>query len=230
VRDEVLQAYLALKKIRPLQPLELTLADDATLGFWTRACDLVEIDRYPVPGHPLTGVLDSCTAAVKAKEAWQNLTCVIQCGWTPDLKTQPTFAQARSMVYLALIGGAKGIFWYSRQDPGWNLTTTPLWPRLKEINAEIAALARPVLQGRTVLGMKCNVTTIPFFTRQYGRTVYLLATNPGDTAQDVVFTFPASVRPHLARLLDGSQGVTLKQQTATLHLAATGSATIVLEL
>lgn len=230
MRDEVLRAYLALKKIRPRQPLELTLSQDAPLGFWTKACDLVQIDRYPVPDRRLTDVLDFCTAASKAKEPWQNLTFVVQCGWTPDLKTQPTFDQARSMVYLALIGGAKGIFWYSRQDPEWDLTTTPLWPRLKEINREIASLATPILRGRNVLGMKCNTTTVPFLTKRYGRAVYLLATNPGNTAQEVILTFPASVRPRAARLLGGSQSVTLQNGTARVPLAPVGSATVVLDL
>ena len=110
LRSEVPPAYRAIKDLNPGQPVQLTLCKDATLGKWTRFCDLVEIDRYPVPGKPLTQVFDFCKRTHRAMEPWQNLTCVVQCGWTRDLKTQPTFAQARSMVYLALIGGAKGIF------------------------------------------------------------------------------------------------------------------------
>lgn len=223
VREEVAPAYLALKHIDRLQPLELTLSENETLGFWSKASDLVQIDRYPLPGHALTQVSDFCAAAMKAKEPWQNLTYVVQCGYTPDLTTQPSFAQARAMVYLALASGAKGIAWYSRQEDNWDLTTTPLWPRLKEINAEITALSLPLLLGRDVAGIKCSEPSIHFLAKRYGNRVYLLATNPGGAALSPVFTLPGSLRVRHATL-------PMTGRTVQVALGAPDSATVILTL
>jgi hypothetical protein len=230
LRDEVPPVYLAIKQANRKQPLGLTLSQDESLGLWSKFCDIVQIDRYPVPGRPLTEVSDFCRNARKAKEPWQNLNFVVQCGWTPDLRTQPTFAQARTMVYLALIGGAKGIFWYSRQDPGWDLTTTPLWPRLKEINAEIASLSLPLLLGRKAFGIRCTTPTVQFTARRYLHQLYLLATNPGDVPEQPVFTLPASLRVRAARDLATSQAITISRASVQIPLNAIDSATIVFDL
>ena len=230
VRDEVPPAYRAIKALNPGQPVELTLCKDATLGVWTRLCDVVQIDRYPVPGRPLTEVADFCERVRREMEPWQNLTVIVQCGWTADLKTQPTFAQARAMVYLALISGAKGIFWYSRKDPGWDLTTTPLWPRLKEINAEIAALSAPVLLGLDVPGIQCSAPGVRFAARQHLGKLFLLATNPADAPADAVFTLPSGLRARAAQLAGSGQRLALTGASVHVPLAGTDSATIVFDL
>src|SRR5690606_26348722 len=104
------EAYRALKAADNVHPIELTMAHDETLDYWSNFCDIVQIDRYPVPARPLTEVLHFSRNAMAAKEPWQNLTYVVQSGWVPDLSNQPSVPQARSMVYLSLIAGAKGIF------------------------------------------------------------------------------------------------------------------------
>ncbi len=214
LRSEVVQEYRIIKQLYPEQLLELTLSEDDTLSYWSKFCDVVQIDRYPLPGGPLTQVSAFCDAAAKARERWQNLTFVVQCGWTPDLRTQPSFAQARCMVYLALVSGAKGIFWYSRQEDDWDLTKSPLWPRLKEINVEIASLSNPLLLGTDIEGVRCGDAGIHFAAKQYLGKAYLLATNPSPALRDAVFTIPnagAAGSPHL-------------------RLDAFGSATIVIDL
>ena len=231
LRPEVPPAYRAIKNLNPGQPVELTLSKDETIGKWTRFCDLVEIDRYPVPGRPLTQVLDFCKRTRRAMEPWQNLTYVVQCGWTRDLKTQPTFAQARSMVYLALIGGAKGIFWYSRQEKdGWDLTATPLWPRLGEINAEIASLSAPVMLGRDVPGIRCSAHGVHFTGRRHMDKLYLLATNPAAAPADAIFTLPAEIHATAARLTGSSRPLAMDGQSVRVPLGGIDSATVVFDL
>ena len=231
LRSEVPPAYHAIKNLNPGQPVQLTLSKDATLGKWTRYCELVEIDRYPVPGKPLTQVLDFCIRTRKAMEPWQNLTFVVQCGWTRDLKTQPTFDEARAMVYLAIIGGAKGIFWYSRQEKdGWDLTATPLWPRLKEINAEIDSLSAPVMLGLDVPGILCSARGVHFIGRRHLEKLYLLATNPGDASADAIFTLPAAIHARSARVAENGQPLAMNGQSVRLPLGGTDSATIVFDL
>jgi hypothetical protein len=231
LRPEVAPAYRAIKALNPGQPVELTLCKDATIGAWTRWCDLVEIDRYPVPGKPLTDVLDFCNLTRKAMEPWQNLTYVVQCGWTLDLKTQPTYGQARTMVYLAIIGGAKGIFWYSRKETsGWDLMATPLWPRLREINSEIAALSGPVMLGRDVPGIRCSAPGVRFACKRHEGRLYLLVTNPSDEPADATFAIPAGVNVRTARVAGTDRPLSLNGGSVTIALGGTDSATLILEL
>ena len=231
LRGEVPPAYRAIKSLNPRQPVELTLCKDATLGDWMPFCELVEIDRYPVPGQALTQVLDFCRRARREMEPWQNLTYVVQCGWTQDLKTQPTFAQARAMVYLALIGGAKGIFWYSRrEDDGWDLTATPLWPRMKEINAEIASLAGPVMAGLDVPEIRCSAPGVAFAGKRHLDKLYLLATNPADAPVEAVFTLPATIHAREAKLAGSGRRLALTGASVDVPLGGTDSATIIFDL
>ena len=48
IANEVPGVYRALKAADPNHPIELTMAIDATLKFWSNFCDIVQIDRYPV--------------------------------------------------------------------------------------------------------------------------------------------------------------------------------------
>lgn len=231
LRPEIAPAYRAIKELHPAQPVELTLSKDATIGVWTPFCDMVEIDRYPVPDRPLTEVLDFCRLTRQKMEPWQNLTYVVQCGWTKDLKTQPSFGQARTMVYLALIGGAKGIFWYSRKEhDGWDLTTSPLWPRLREINAEIAALATPVMLGQEVPGIACNAPAVCFVGKRHLGKIYLLATNPTDQPCEAIFTLPAALQPSAVSWAGKKQPLALDGRAVRVPLGAFDAATLVFDL
>lgn len=231
LRPEVAPAFEAIKSLNPGQPIELTLSKDSALGRWTRFCDMVEIDRYPVPGKPLTQVLDFCVRTRKEMKPWQNLTYVVQCGWTSDLTTQPSFAQARSMVYLALIGGAKGIFWYSRREKdGWDLTMSPLWPGLKQINAEIAALSSPMMLGVAVDGIACNATDVYFTGRRHLDKLYLLATNPGTAPANAVFILPAHIRATAARVAGDGKNMPMEAQAIRIQLGGIESVAIIFDL
>src|SRR5260221_5834248 len=236
IRDEVPAAYIALKAAHPKQLFELTLCQDESIGYWANYCNIVQIDRYPVPSRPLTDVYDFCRNAKAAMAPWQTLIFVVQCGWTPDLKTQPTFAQARAMVYLALIAGAKGISWYSRQeqDPGgkllWDLTTSPLWPRLKEINSEVQSLALPLLQGEEVCGITSSASGVYAAGKRWQSKLYLLISNPDNKPADVVFTLPPGIRLQSAIAVGLSGHPTLDGSDVRASLVPTDSGTIICEI
>jgi len=199
---EVPGAYRALKAADPNHPIELTMAYDATLGFWKNFCDIVQIDRYPVRSatgpSDLTAVSSFSRNAKSVMEPWQNLTFDVQSGWTLDLGTQPTVPQARSMVYLALTSGAKGIFWYSMTEgSGWDLTKTPFWPHMKDINGEIKAISEPILSGENVPVQTSNLQ-VHVMGLKYQNKFYVFFTNP--TTSDLDATFRIS---GLNKLNDG---------------------------
>jgi hypothetical protein len=235
VADEVPEVYRALKAADPVHPIELTLAHDATLEYWSNFCDLVQIDRYPVPSRPLTDVYDFSRNAVAAKKPWQNLTFVVQSGWVADLSNQPTVAQARSMVYLSLIAGAKGIFWYSMREPSWDLTTTPFWSKMKAINEEIQAISEPIMLGEVVNGIESDNAKIYFTARRHKGKLYLFLTNPENAPQKVSFTLPKNLSArngaHLPAHVDGgSTPIRLQGNQFSLDLNAIDSRTLVFDV
>ncbi len=190
VIDEVPEAYLAFKKADPGNPVEITLATDYALDGWSQFADIIQINRYPLPGGALTRVSEYTRLAVEQKQPWQNVSYVVQSGWGKE-GTVPTRDELRSMIYLALIEGAKGIWYYTMYDPGFDLSQTPIWPHLKEINAEIAALSEPVMLGKHE--PNATLDNPQLFSRavEHEGRLYLLLTNPERSAQKARLSLPA---------------------------------------
>ena len=70
---------------------------------------------------------------------WHDITCRPQ---TPE--------QTKSLAYIALICGAKGLWWYSFIDVGtWDVRSVPsVWTAFKGLNAELADLEEVILTGK----------------------------------------------------------------------------------
>ncbi len=224
--NEVPDVYYALKEADPDTPIEVTLATDHTLDSWANFMDIVQIDRYPVPGGELTAVSDFSRLAARSKAPWQNLSYVVQCGWSKDLSNQPTVAQARSMVYLALIEGAKGIWWYSMYDPGWDLTRTPLWPEMKAINEEIRKLSEPLMLGEKVDAVKSSNAGVHCRAVKHDGKLYLLVTNPQDVAQSTTLALADQQVNAEGTTLEG-KSVSANEGVVTLELPPLDSRTLI---
>ena len=216
VAGEIPEVYRALKAGDGKHPLEITLSPGDDLEFYKHFSDIIQRDIYPLPKRPLTEVADVARETFETKQPWQSLSVVLASGWTVDLRTQPAAAQARCMVYLALINGAKEI-WYSMFDPGWDLTKTPLWSHLKEINAEITKLSMPLMEGEMVTGISVNTPKVLFTARKYEGKLYILLTNPHGESVDFTLQMPES------------QNLRNTAHQMTISLDAFGSKTLVLE-
>lgn len=180
ITDEVPDVYIALKQADPDHPIELTLCQPPGFDYWADFCDIMQVDPYPIPRQPLTMVSDWLDTAMAGLEPWQNLTAVLQSGWIPNPMNQPTPEQARSMVYLSLIHGAKGIFWYSFRDPGWELENTPLWAAFPAINAELKELSMPIMVGEADdrVSVSSAGDVVHWRAWEYDGRTWLLMTNP----------------------------------------------------
>lgn len=195
---EVFDAYRQLSRLNPVRPLLLNAYDPAYYGFWSRACDALIVDPYPLPDRPLGLVASSIRSARQAAEPWQHTGVSLQAGWLADLSNQPTFDQARTMVFLAILQGAQSIFWYSLHDPGWNLMDTPLWRDFPELNRLTATLAAIVRDGREERGVSIKGEDIIATNRRYERTIdnqkeevlYILLANPSTLSIPVQISVP----------------------------------------
>ena len=227
ISHEVPPVYRALKAADSKNPIELTISGGAALEYWGDFADIAQVDVYPLPAQPMDEVSKNARLAMNELKPWQNLSFVLQSGWVADLSNQPSPAQARSMVYLALAEGAKGIWWYSMYDPGWDLTKTPLWPHMKEINAEIKTLSEPLMLGKVVKEIHSDQADAHFRAVEYQGKIYLLFTNPQDAPIEVSFSLPPQWRSY--RLLDNQAKTALKNHTLKVSLQGVDSRTFVLE-
>ena len=227
VMDEVPGAYNALRAADPDRPILLTIATPQQYAYWANFCDILQVDPYPLPNQPLTLVSDSVARAKKALAPWQNLTAVLQAGWIREPLNQPSFAQARVMVYLALVNGAQGIFWYSFRDPGWRLDETPLWGRFADINRETALLARPIMLGSEPEGIavEADGEGLQWMARELEGKTYVMLVNPGEAPLRVTITPVGAVTE--AACVHGPPAE-VEGDKVTLELPGTGAETVIL--
>lgn len=225
--DEVAAVYRKIRAADSQHPVLLTIASPPSFPYWVNFCDMLQVDPYPLPRNPLTQVSDTVKAAKAVLQPWQNLTAVLQCGWIMDKDkpaNQPTYDQALSMVYLSLINGAKGIFWYSMHDPGWDLSKTPLWARMKELNTETARLGNLVLTGQPLPAVTGDNPDVQAAAWELEGRTQVLVTNPTDKPQTATLKLARAVTT--CKSVHGDAEAAVVDQAVRVSLPAYGSATL----
>ncbi|MEI6503665.1 MAG: hypothetical protein WCP21_21870, partial [Armatimonadota bacterium] len=115
-------------------------------------------------------------------------------------------------------------FWYSMHDPGWDLSKTPLWARMKELNTETARLGKLVLTGRPLPALASdNPEVQPAAWELEGRT-QVLVTNPTDKPQTATLKLARAVTT--CKSLYGNAEVAVVDQAVRVSLPAYGCATL----
>lgn len=228
VADEVPEASQKLKALDGRHPFALAVAQESRFHLWAGFCDILQVPGYVEPGQSLASVGDRVAAAKAVLEPWQNLTVLLSAGWRTDPANQPTFAQARAMLYLALINGARGVFWYAYRDPGWALAQTPLWERFKEINEETKQLSGPLLGGTRVgkVTLEPADSGVQMLALDHGGKRYVLLANPTD--QTVRVTVDSGLKLDAAPCLRG-RPAQIQEGKVVLELPGPGAETLVLQ-
>jgi hypothetical protein len=208
IADEVPEVYARLKERDKERPLSLTIERPETYAYWAHFCDSLQVVGFPLPDSPLALVAERVEQAHKALLPWQHLSALLQAGWLPGGGNQPTLQQARQMVYLAIIHGARSIWWYALRDPGWRLTETKLWPDFKRLNAETAALGAAVIEGSEAT-VESDNPALQMAAWAKGNQVRLAVVNPSAAAAQTAQVKLASP-VELAAVSQGDAQVTVK--------------------
>ena len=177
--SEMIDLRWILNETDPKHPGSVMLFGSSTRFMeHQQAGDIVFVDPYPKRkvSLPNTEVRDEIE---RAKKAGKPIAIAIQAfevlpGWV-----KPSAAELENYVYQALVHGVIGVTYYSMHDPGWNLSTSDLWPSVKKMNREIATLA-PVLLSNEMRKATWNVKShadIDWVTAIVNGETYLLAVN-----------------------------------------------------
>lgn len=114
--------------------------------------DVLMLDWYPVPHLPLESVADQIDAALRELPAGKPLWFVVQAfDWREDaLKTGrfPSYAEIRFTSWLAILHGAKGLFFFRFPRPGGKtlLDFPEDWRSLELASRELRSF-QPVLES-----------------------------------------------------------------------------------
>jgi hypothetical protein len=154
--QEMFRRYDNFKKWDPDHLAYTVICIPAQYKNYSSGTDVLAPDPYPVPGRTMDEIYRLFTNAKQsANECDTALWAVCQAfggqkyaehgGW----KRWPTGTEFRSMSYLALMAGAKGIIYYVYQDSSFDiLKSGDLWEAAKEFPTEIADLTPFILDGQ----------------------------------------------------------------------------------
>jgi hypothetical protein len=202
------QVHAQYQRLGGLDPDGLTFAaqlgDPPDLFLWADSADVVSTDPYPLVGAEPAGgyahhlVADWATVARNAVLDARPFMVVLQFFKFTSLGRWPTRAEMRDHAYMAIVEGARGLWWWSLganalRDAcsGWCDEKTAYMDNLKAVVAELADL-EPVLladDSPDELTGNSNAAAIRTRVKTLDGRRYLLAYNYTATAQEATFTW-----------------------------------------
>ncbi len=160
------------------------------LSRWRDATDVMGVDPYPIYNVPLgtlspfQQVTDWVEQAQASVERSRPVWAVIQYFQFGSKGHFPTYDELRTMSYMAIVAGAKGLFYWSYGAKGLSWVTNPAlkaeyWQRLVRVTREIKALEPALLSpdAPEILISHSPTGTIRVLAKRAGDTRYLIAVN-----------------------------------------------------
>ncbi len=111
-------AYEHVKQLDPYRPVVMVFMPGSPMADYLGAYDIVMIDPYPIPYHPVTFTADSVDSAFAATLGKVPVWTVPQSfGGNEGSPRGPTAGEMRTQAYLALIHGSQMIQFFIRSEP-----------------------------------------------------------------------------------------------------------------
>jgi hypothetical protein len=206
--------YLRLARLHPDSVTVGTLNASNALPLWRDAVDVLMTDPYPLWGaEPSTGYRHSIVAdwteraRLAVSDARPTMT-VLQFFQSTSNSRWPTWADLRNHAYMAIVEGARGLWWWSVGGrglawvcEGWCAAKVTYMNNLASVVKEIASLEAVLLADDRpdLLGHNSNPTAIRTLVKQLGARTYVFAYNYTATSAAATFTprsAPAAVTVH----------------------------------
>jgi len=189
-------AYDLLCDLDPDHPAFQVLCVPSQNHLYYGVTDILGVDPYPVPRHPVTMVAEWMDTAREAMWAAKPVWCVPQifqwANYSKDAKDrEPTSEEKRAMVFLALIHGAQGLICYSYYDlfkGDDKAVFDRRWREVSAIAGEVAKLAPVLLEGKEAAcdlkgAVRCRVL-------DHGNAAHVIVVNTSPNACDAVVVTP----------------------------------------
>jgi len=188
-------AYDLVCKLDPDHPAFQVLCVPGQNHLYYGVTDILGCDPYPVPRHGVTMVGDWVETARAGMSEAKPVWCVPQvfrwANYSGDIKDrEPTLAEKRAMVFLALIHRAQGLVAYSYYDLLKGLdkgATAPAelferrWKEVSGIAAEVRKLVPVLLEGKEVAADRTSL--VRFRVLRFQKADHVLVVNTSPKAQ-----------------------------------------------
>jgi len=202
--------FTQYQRLRTLDPDSMTFAallGDPDIVLWRDSADVLATDPYPLfgaepaGGYALAEVADWAALTRTAVKDARPFMTVLQFFQFTSQGRFPTLAEMRNMAYMAIVEGARGLWWWSLgtsalQDvcSGWCAQKTAYMNNLRSVVNEVAAL-EPALLSDDVPGVvvgNSNSGAIRTKVKIVANTGYLFAFNYTGNSQSATFALSAA--------------------------------------
>jgi len=198
----VFDQYVRLRGLDPDSMTFMALLGDSTLPLWRDAADVLSTDPYPLwgaegSGYPHNKVADWTSAARNAVMDARPVLAVLQFFKATDNARWPTLQEMRNHAYMAIVEGAKGLFWWSLGDNAllnvcsdWCAERTAHMNDLKTVVSELSNLEQVLISEDQPGALSGNSNSaIRTKVKLSGGQGYVLAYNYQGTSQTATFTW-----------------------------------------
>jgi hypothetical protein len=190
VAPRVFEQYGALKSGSPWGITFIAQNLPTQLEAWRDTADVIGVDAYPIynipegkpsPLHLVIDAVDNARSAVAdSRPVW----AVIQYFQFGGRGHWPTYEELRSMSYLGVAGGAKGLLYWSYGARALATVTDParkaeLWQRLVRVTKEIKSIEPALLapDAPDILRIRPTDGALRILARRVGDVRYLILVN-----------------------------------------------------
>lgn len=134
-----------IQEMDPLHPVSIIISDPQQYRTYAKCSDVFMIERYPVPRQPIVDIAEHVDLARKAVGDKIPVWAVLQAfgyqneknnGW--GWKREPSLIEMKAMTYLAIVQGARGIFYFTYHGSQYFIKESPRhWDELKALVGEL---------------------------------------------------------------------------------------------
>jgi hypothetical protein len=189
-------AYDLVCQLDPDHPALQVLCVPSQNHLYYEVTDILGVDPYPIPRHPVTMVGEWMEAARAATCSAKPVWCVPQIfqwgNYSKDAKDrEPTFEEKRAMVFLGLVHGAQGLIAYSYYDLFKGVDSAAFERRWKEVGAiaaDVQRLMPALLEGKEVASDRKGV--VRYLALDHGGKTHILVVNTSSSPQDAAVALP----------------------------------------
>ena len=180
--EKIMPCVNQLRSYQSGKPLRISFSDFTVVRKYQKCYDMPAVHKYVLPYDGIAAMGKVVRSVVDNIAPGQSPQITLQSWihWYDETQRPQTAAQTRSLAYIALINGAKALWWY---DFPVAYKVPHLWDAIKEINAELFELEDVILGKRLIV--KCAPATVEAAVFCNGKRTILVAVNTAKAAAKV---------------------------------------------
>ena len=180
--EKIMPCVNQIRSYKSGKPLRISFSDMTAVKKYQQCCDMPAVHKYVLPFDGIAAQAEVMRTILRSIAPGQSPQVTVQSWvhWYDETCRPQTVEQTRSLAYITLINGAKGLWWY---DYPVAYQVPHLWGAVMQINTELFALEDVILGKRTVV--KCVPATVEAAVFTNGKRTIVIAVNTAKTAANV---------------------------------------------